>query len=164
MPVIALVEGTVWGGACEIALTCDITIATPSASFAFTPARLGVPYNTSGILNMMKSIGLPLLKEMLFTARPIPAGRALELGMINAIAAADESWLSPARGRTDRRDIALVCRTLQGRAPRPLRVSSPESGDFRTTPGLRRAVYDSEDYQEGIRSFLEKRKTAFKGK
>ena len=79
MPVIAMIEGSVWGGACELAITCDLVIATPDATFAFTPARLGVPYNTAGILNMMKSIGMPLLKEMLFTARPISAERALQL-------------------------------------------------------------------------------------
>ena len=57
VPIIALVEGSVWGGACEIVVSCDLVIATPAATFAFTPARLGVPYNTAGILNMMKSIG-----------------------------------------------------------------------------------------------------------
>ncbi len=62
VPVIALVEGSVWGGACEVVFTCDIVIAAPSATFTFTPAKLGVPYNTAGILNMMKSIGVPVLK------------------------------------------------------------------------------------------------------
>ena len=68
LPVIALVEGSVWGGACELVITCDLVIAAPTSTFAFTPAKLGVPYNTAGILNMMKSVGVPLLKEMLFTA------------------------------------------------------------------------------------------------
>ncbi len=90
VPIIALVEGSVWGGACEIVVTCDLVIATPAATFAFTPARLGVPYNTAGILNMMKSIGAPLLKEMLFTARPISAARAAREGMINAVVPASE--------------------------------------------------------------------------
>ena len=68
-------------------------------AFALTPARLGVPYNTAGILNMMNAIGMPLLKEMLFTARPIPAERALHLGMINEIVPGRTSnarpWSSP---------------------------------------------------------------------
>ena len=80
MPVIALIEGGVWGGACELAITCDLTITTPDATFAITPAKLGVPYNTAGMLNFMKSIGMPLLKEMLFTSRPISAERASSAG------------------------------------------------------------------------------------
>lgn len=74
-PVIAMIEGGVWGGACELAITCDILIATPDATFALTPARLGVPYNVVGVLNLVRAIGLPVLKEMLFTARPITAER-----------------------------------------------------------------------------------------
>ena len=46
LPVIAMIEGSVWGGACELAITCDLVIATPEATFALTPAKIGVPYNT----------------------------------------------------------------------------------------------------------------------
>jgi methylmalonyl-CoA decarboxylase len=49
-PVIAMIEGGVWGGACEVAFACDLIIAAPTASFAVTPARLGVPYNVTGML------------------------------------------------------------------------------------------------------------------
>src|SRR5262249_17479753 len=49
-PIIALVEGGVWGGACEVVFACDIVLATPNATFAITPARLGIPYNVSGLL------------------------------------------------------------------------------------------------------------------
>ena len=95
LPVIAMIEGSVWGGACELAITCDLVIATPDATFALTPAKLGVPYNTAGILNMMSSISMPLLKEMLFTARPISSERALHLGMINYVVPAPTSNASP---------------------------------------------------------------------
>ena len=47
-PVIAMIEGTVWGGACEVAFACDLVIATPATTFAVTPAKLGVPYNVVG--------------------------------------------------------------------------------------------------------------------
>src|ERR1700690_4379886 len=51
-PVIAMVEGSVWGGACELVLSCDLVIAGTNTTFALTPARLGVPYNLSGTLNL----------------------------------------------------------------------------------------------------------------
>ena len=76
-PVIAMVEGSVWGGACELVLACDLVVAATESTFALTPARLGVPYNLSGILNFMKVADMHLVKEMLFTARLISARRVL---------------------------------------------------------------------------------------
>lgn len=54
-PVIAMVEGSVWGGACELVFACDLIIATAGATFAATPAKLGVPYNASGLLTFMNA-------------------------------------------------------------------------------------------------------------
>jgi methylmalonyl-CoA decarboxylase len=164
LPIVALVEGSVWGGACELVITCDLVIAAPGATFAFTPARLGVPYNTGGILNMMKSIGVPLLKEMLFTARPISASRAVELGMINAVISASEIDAVALQIAVSIAETSPLCVALFKEELRVLSEARPESPEtFERLQGLRRQVYDSEDYQEGIRSFLEKRKPVFKG-
>ncbi|MDH4290531.1 MAG: enoyl-CoA hydratase-related protein, partial [Aquincola sp.] len=54
-PVIAMIEGSVWGGACETVLACDLIVAAPGASFAATPAKLGVPYNISGMLTFLNA-------------------------------------------------------------------------------------------------------------
>lgn len=78
-----MIEGGVWGGACEVAFACDLIIAAPSASFAVTPARLGVPYNVSGMLTFLNACSLRIVKEMAFTAKPISAERAQKLGIIN---------------------------------------------------------------------------------
>src|SRR6516165_2827568 len=51
-PVIAMVEGGVWGGACEVVMSCDLVIAATNMTLAATPAKLGVPYNIAGVLNM----------------------------------------------------------------------------------------------------------------
>jgi methylmalonyl-CoA decarboxylase len=74
-PVIAMIEGGVWGGACETVLACDLVIAAPSANFAVTPAKLGVPYNVSGMLTFLNAAELRIVKEMVFTAKPISARR-----------------------------------------------------------------------------------------
>ena len=50
MPVIAMIEGGVWGGACEMTFACDMVVATKDATFAVTPAKLGVPYNMTGVI------------------------------------------------------------------------------------------------------------------
>jgi methylmalonyl-CoA decarboxylase len=165
VPVIALIEGSVWGGACEVVVTCDVVLATPDVTFAFTPAKLGVPYNTAGILNMMTSIGVPLLKEMLFTARPIPARRAVELGVINAVVPAAEIDNAAREIAARVAETSPLCVALLKEELKILCEARPQSPEtFERLQGLRRKVYDSEDYQEGIRSFLEKRKPAFKGK
>src|SRR5271166_5478126 len=84
-PVIAMIEGGVWGGACEAAVACDISIAAENTTFALTPAKLGVPYDVAGMLTFLNSAPLRLIKEMAFTARPIDAKRALEAGLVNHV-------------------------------------------------------------------------------
>jgi methylmalonyl-CoA decarboxylase len=75
-PVIAMIDGGVWGGAVEVVLACDIIIATPASTFAVTPAKLGVPYNVSGMMTFMSAASLRIVKELAFTASPISAARA----------------------------------------------------------------------------------------
>ena len=89
MPVIAMIEGSVWGGACEVVMACDIVVAAEGASFAITPAKLGVPYDIVGMLTFMQNAGLGILKEMLFTAQPISAQRALQVGLVNQVVPGD---------------------------------------------------------------------------
>ena len=89
-PVIAMVEGGVWGGACEAVFACDLVIAAPGASFAVTPARLGVPYNIGGMLTFLNASNMRIAKEMAFTAQPVGAERAERLGMVNHVVPAEE--------------------------------------------------------------------------
>ena len=75
-PVIAMIEGSVWGGATETVFACDIIVAADTATFAVTPAKLGLPYNVGGMLTFLNATGLKMAKEMTFTAQPIDAARA----------------------------------------------------------------------------------------
>jgi methylmalonyl-CoA decarboxylase len=164
-PVIAMIEGGVWGGACETVLACDLIVAAPGATFAVTPAKLGVPYNVSGMLTFLNAADLRLIKEMVFTARPVAAERAERLGMINYVVPAAEIEAFTL-------DLA---RTIAGNAPLSIAVMKEQlrilAGAHPMTPqgfervqGLRRLVYDSDDYLEGVRAFLEKRKPVFHGR
>lgn len=165
LPVIAMIEGGVWGGAVETVLACDIVIAAPEATFAVTPARLGVPYNVSGMMTFMSAASLRVVKELAFTAQPISAERAERIGMINHV-------VPVANLEAFTRDMA---NTIAGNAPlsiavmkeqlRVLAGAKPVSPrGFEKVQGLRRIVYDSHDYHEGIRAFKEKRKPVYLGR
>lgn len=164
-PVIAMIEGSVWGGACELVMSCDLLIASEQSTFAITPAKLGVPYNLSGVLNFSKSVSMPFIKEMLFTAQPFSAAWARDAGIVNRVVPADQL-------ETVTREL---CVRIQQNSPmviailkEEMRVLSeahplnPEA--FERIQSLRRAIYNSEDYKEGIRAFFEKRPPVFQGK
>jgi methylmalonyl-CoA decarboxylase len=165
MPVIAMVEGSVWGGACELVMSCDMVVAAEGATFAVTPAKLGVPYDIAGVLNFIQSVGLPTIKEMLFTAQPMPAARALQVGIVNQVVPADrlESATLELAAQMTRNSPLVIgllkeeLRVLTGAAP-----LTPEA--FQRIQALRRQIYDSADYQEGIRSFFERRAPQFRGR
>ncbi|MFA9473975.1 MAG: methylmalonyl-CoA decarboxylase [Filomicrobium sp.] len=163
-PVIAMVEGSVWGGACETVFSTDLIVATPDATFAVTPAKLGVPYNVSGMLTFLNATTVRIIKEMTFTGRPVSADRAERAGLINSVVPADELEaftydLTEAIAENAPLAIAVMkeqLRILAGAHP-----MSPQG--FERIQGLRRLVYGSNDYNEGVRAFKEKRKAVFRG-
>jgi len=164
-PVIALIEGGVWGGGCEVAMACDMLVTTPNATFAITPAKLGVPYNLGGLLTLMNMIPLPIAKEMLFTAQPIPAEQAWNLGITNYIKSSEEIeefvfGLAASVSANSPLSVSVMKESL--RLLSSASAITPEL--FERIQGLRRVVYDSEDYQEGIDAFRQKRKPVFCGK
>ncbi len=164
-PVIAMIEGGVWGGGCDLAFCCDILIGGPQSSFAITPAKIGVPYNATGILHFLNVVEMNTAKEMFFTAQPIKAERAYDLGILNHLISAEEiedftydmakkiTFNSPL-------SIAVIKEQLNllGKA-RPMNADR-----FEKVNDLRQKAYNSYDFLEGKQSFLEKRHPKFKGK
>jgi methylmalonyl-CoA decarboxylase len=164
-PVLAMVEGGVWGGACELVMACDMVVAAQSATFAITPARLGVPYNIGGVQNMMGSVPMAVVKEMLFRAKPISAQRAYEVGIANYVVPPDQLVAKTLELAQDMLANSPLVITLLKEETHVLAHALALSAEtFERIQSVRRRIYDSEDYQEGIRSFFEKRKPVFQGK
>jgi len=163
-PVIALVEGGVWGGAFELVTSCDVVIAADTATFAITPAKIGLPYDIVGVLNLMQSVSVVFIKEMLFRAQPVPAARAMAAGVVNRVVPSEELDAALAEMAADiRRNSPLVISLLKQEL-RELAAARPlGAGTYERLQSIRRQIYDSDDYKEGLQAFFEKRTPRFTG-
>ena len=163
-PVIAMVQGAVWGGAFDLVLSCDLVFADETATFAITPVNLGLPYNTTGLLHFMGRLRLNIVKELFFTAAPVKAEVALEWGIINHLVPSSDLetyTMTAARQMATKAPLAMAVvkeqlRVLSDYQPIPAQV-------FERIQDMRRKVYESADYREGIAAFKEKRPPVFKG-
>ncbi len=163
-PVIAMLDGSVWGGGCDLAFSCDLLIGTSKTSFAITTAKMGVPYNATGIMNFINRIPINMAKEMFYTARPISAERAYELGVLNHLVAEEKiedftyeisrkiAENSPLSISVTKQQLNLLSKA------RPL-----DSQAYEKINQLRYQAYTSEDMKEGKQAFIEKRKPVFRG-
>jgi methylmalonyl-CoA decarboxylase len=163
-PVVAMVHGTVWGGALDLVLSCDLAVADETASFAITPANLGLPYNITRLLHFQGRLPINVIKEMFFTAAPIDARKAKQWLLINHLIPWDrlESFtLELAATMATKSPLAMAVikeqlRVLSDYQPIAAQV-------YERVQGLRRQAYDSSDYLEGLEAFTQKRQPIFRG-
>ncbi len=163
-PVIAMVHGSVWGGAFDLVLSCDLIVADETATFAITPANLGLPYNTTGLLHFLGRLPVNLIKEMFFTAAPVDAQKARDWLVVNHLvgsAELEEFTLGLAATMASKSPMAIAVikeqlRVLMDYQPIAAQV-------YERIQGLRREAYDSSDYLEGLKAFSEKRPPIFRG-
>jgi enoyl-CoA hydratase len=162
-PVIAMVNGYCLGGGCELALACDIRIASETASFGQPEINLGIIPGGGGTQRLTRLVGEGKAMEMILTGEIIDAKTAFAIGLVNHVVPADQlrtTTMEVANRIADKSPIALML------AKEAVKIASRANLD----EGLRREVdlfalcFSTEDKNEGVSAFLEKRKPVFTGK
>jgi len=160
-PTLAMIHGICMGGGCAAALSVDIRLASEDAVFAITPARLGLGYAFAGIERAVQELGPANARYLFLTAGRVKAEQALHMGIVQEVHPAVELEAAT-------RDLAL---RIAGNAPKTLRalkesihqsILPPADRRLDVVEALIQACFDSEDYQEGVRAFREKRTPEFR--
>ncbi len=163
IPVVALIHGYCFGGGVALSLGCDLRYASDAALFAIPAARLGLGYGLGAVQALVDVVGPSAAKEILFTARRYKADEALALGLVNRVfpkaeldAAVEEIALAIAE------NAPLTIRAVKRATREVLRDESRR--DPAALERMVAACFDSADYREGVRAFLEKRPPRFEGR
>jgi enoyl-CoA hydratase len=162
-PTLAWIKGYCIGGGLNVAISCDLRIASSDSTFSVPATRLGLGYRFSAMKNLTDLVGPGAAKDIFFTARRLDAAEALRIGLVNRVAEADAI------------DALLEEYTKAITTGAPLTIKAgkriirevlkPDSDiDQESCRRLILDCFESEDYAEGRKAFMEKRKPVFKGK
>ncbi len=157
-PAIATIRGACVGGGVALALACDLRIATAEARFAVTPAKLGLIYSHGDTLRLMRAVGAPMARDLLFTGRLIEASEALRIGLVQRLATAEDQDAACAALATTSRPALRAIKAM---------IGAIEGGATAETPGLAALFQDAfagADFREGYDAFLAKRPPAFRAR
>jgi enoyl-CoA hydratase/carnithine racemase len=162
-PTIARIQGVCVGGGLEIATMCDVRIASSDSRFGIPAARLGVSYGYTALERLTALTGPALAKEIMFLGRQYTAEQALAMRLVNQVVEPDQ-LLATVEG---------IAAEIVRNAPLSIRASKiaidqlaggPEQKDRARVEAASRACFDSADYKEGRRAFMEKRTPQFQGR
>ncbi len=161
-PTIAMIRGFCIGGGLAIAIGCDIRIANEGAQFGIPAARLGLGYSPTGVKQLMELVGPSFTKEIFFTGRHFAATEALEMGLVNRVVA-DGALEDNTR---------QYCAIISDNAPMTMHalkrtvgeLARGEKADLVACDQLVDACFKSDDFIEGRRAFMEKRRPTFLGR
>ena len=160
-PLIAMIRGYCLGGGLNIAVLCDLRIASDDARFGIPAAKMGLGYRASSMKNLVQVVGAPNAREIMLTARQFTAAEAREMGLVNQVTT--KEGLDAA--------VREYCEMISGNAPLTMRTAKRiirEIGragyDAAKCRAWAKECFESEDYKEGRKAFMEKRKPVFTGK
>jgi enoyl-CoA hydratase len=159
-PVIAAINGWALGGGCEIALACDIRIASEKAQMGQTEVRVGIMPGYGGNVRLMRLIGSGRAKEMIYTGKIVNAAEAERIGLVNRVVPHDHLM-----------EEALKLAKQIAKGPASIHFAKKSMFEasqlllkeaLKTDSMIYGEVYKTKDFKEGVAAFLEKRKPSFK--
>ena len=162
-PVIAMIRGFCLGAGINIALTSDLRLVADDARFGVPAAKMGLGYRVSSTKNLLDTAGAANTREMLLTARQFTAAEALAMGLAHHVVPAAELQTL----------VMDTCAAIASNAPLTMRTAKRIIGELLKSPAefdaagcaaLVKQCFESQDYTEGRRAFMEKRKPVFVGK
>src|ERR1700744_1041201 len=162
-PVIACIRGFCLGGGMQVAMSADIRIAAEDSQFGIPAAKLGIAYGYDGLRNLVSLVGPSWARLFMYTGIRISSAEALRIGLVDRVLPNGELW-----------DATMeIARSISVNAPlaiKPAKITiaqilkDPADRDRNAVKQIGIACMDSEDFREGRRAFMEKRKPQFKGK
>jgi enoyl-CoA hydratase/carnithine racemase len=160
-PLVAMIRGYCLGGGVNIAVLCDVRVAADDARFGIPAAKMGLGYRASSMKNLVEVVGGAYAREIMITARQFTAAEAREMGLVNKVVSAADLEKA-VKEYTDAigGNAPLTMRT----AKRIIRELGRVDYDAAKTKAWAKECFDSEDYKEGRKAFMEKRKPVFKGR
>lgn len=158
-PTIAMVHGYCIGGGCGLALACDLRFVDERARFGITPAKLGLVYSLDSTKRLVDVVGPSRAKWILMSGQLVNADRAHQIGLADEVVPTDDLE------KLTYEFAELLCTRAQFsiRATKQIvtRILAGQTEDDEATRDLRNSSFDTDDYAEGVRAFLEKRPPTF---
>jgi enoyl-CoA hydratase/carnithine racemase len=162
-PTIACIRGFCLGGGMQVAMLADIRFAAENSQFGIPAAKLGIAYGYDGLRNLVSLVGPSWARLIMYTGMRIGSAEAQRIGLVDRVLPDAELW-----------DATLeIARTISGNAPLAIKAAKltiaqvlkdPAARDFDAIRDIGTACMDSEDFREGRRAFMEKRKPEFRGR
>ena len=159
-PVLAMIRGYCLGAGLNIANLCDLRIASEDARFGIPAAKMGLGYRASSMQNLVDTVGAPYAREVMITGRQFTAAEAREMGLVHRVV--ENNLLE--------KTVREYCDMISANAPLTMRAAKRmirellrKDYDAELLRKWIKECFDSADYAEGRKAFMEKRKPVFKG-